>query len=174
VRSQLRDLLQALQQWRHPSRSSPMSSVAYKFAHKRVLVIEEVLEQWQTDHEEANIASSIEELVSEVFSAMKSVQSIVDGKKNGIRPGTTTGEISRAHMIGLLLEKSLDQLPKVIDLAEEVRRMGYSIEKLDDLGSLQMELIGIRDAFAKKWLLPDRQKIALAKQELAGGKYRVL
>jgi hypothetical protein len=42
-----------------------MPSIAYHIARRRVVIVEEVVEEWQLDHETARLASDVEQLIQE-------------------------------------------------------------------------------------------------------------
>jgi hypothetical protein len=156
-----------------------MPSIAYKFAHRRVLVVEEVVEEWQIDHEEAKRACDIEDLVRETADLREPVERTLSHLEKGFRNGSLRGEnpsalISLAHLVGSLLSKTLDLFPRVQRLAEDVQKKGYSISGLESLEDSRVAVAELRDTFYKRWQLPDKKVVETAKQELKSGKYRVL
>ena len=151
-----------------------MSSIAYTFARKRVLAINEALEQWQVDHAEANFACDVEELVIETTDVVNGVKRLANNYEHGIRRETTTEEIVCAHRIGNLLDKALEVMPKVINLGNDIKRRGYPVSGLSDLLILNSELAKTKAEIRDKWMLPDKQKMAKARQDHREGRFAVL
>src|SRR5262249_43426398 len=108
-----------------------MPSIAYRIAHRRVLVVEEVVEEWQIDHEQAKLACDTDELVRETADLRKPMERLVshlntDAAKEGLRDDDLSKLFVLAHLVASLLNKTLDLFPKVHALADGVRRWGYS------------------------------------------------
>ena len=79
-----------------------------------------------------------------------------------------------AHGVGYLLNKAVLLYPRVSGVVDAVCHKGFSVEGLDRFRESGRKLTEIRDKFAKKWLLPDRETVEKARQELAAGNYCVL
>lgn len=155
-----------------------MSSMAYKRAHKRVLVIEEMGDELMLDHEEAQIACHAEEVVEEVLGevveTMDLIKKFANRYQRGLHSDSTSQQIAGAHAAGFLLTKMMEQLQRIGDLADSVRSLGYSISRTIDLKILKHELGKIKAELARKWLLPDSETIERARRELEAGEYIVL
>jgi hypothetical protein len=151
-----------------------MSSIAYKLAHGRLLVIDEAADELMLDHEMANMAHDVEYIVKETIQLSEVIKRFVVGPANGLRPNTTKPEIVRAHQCGFLMNKMLDLLSKVESLAAEMGRFGRFVEGRGVLHTIRQEIDANRAEFAKKWLLPDEKNIRTSKEELAKGDYITL
>jgi hypothetical protein len=156
-----------------------MTSIAYKIAHRRVLFVEEVVEEWQIDHEQAKLASDAEELVRETADLHKPVERVVALLDGSLQvdfggEGAPTRLLALAHLVGSLLNKTLDLFPKVGRIVEDVQRLGFTVEGLGKFEEARNVLTRLREAFYKSWTLPDENTVRTAKQELKLGKRRVL
>jgi hypothetical protein len=153
-----------------------MPGMAYKIAHRRVLVVEEVVEEWQID-QHAKLACDIEELVRETADLLKPVERAVAHLKIDLldtKGDEPTRLLAMAHLVGCLINKTVALFPKVKCLAEDSRRIGVTVDGLDNLEEAKADLIRLRNEFHDTWRLPDEQTVGKAKQELKSGKYRTL
>jgi hypothetical protein len=151
-----------------------MTSVAYQIAHRRVLVVEQVLEEWQIEHEKAMLSRDIEELVEETINVLAPLKRLVAGFKVGLNQNTSDKKIIAAHRAGFLLNKALGLFQKIDDLAAGTRRTGEAAGRDSRLDQAMIEIAAIRDAFHKQWMLPDQETVKRAKEEEAAGKFREL
>jgi hypothetical protein len=156
-----------------------MTSIAYRIAHRRVLVVEELIEEWQLDPERTKIASDAHELVRETADLLKPVERAVNILEENLKckldsESKPTHILVLANLVACLLNKTLGLFPRVRCLAKEVQRLGCSVEGLDQLEDSQNALIHLRDILYRTWPLPDENTVKAAKLDLKMGKHRVL
>lgn len=151
-----------------------MPGMAYKIAHKRVLVVEEMVEQCRADHHQAGLASDVEELVKETADLLGPITRALAFFDAGPDPDAGPDQFVAAHMAGFLMTKALSLFPKVGDLVSDVRRLGYAVDGMDRFEQARDELTRLRGEFATRWMLPDEANVKAARQAAAAGKCRVL
>jgi hypothetical protein len=156
-----------------------MTSIAYRIAHRRVLVVEELIEEWQLDPERTKVASDAKELVRETTDLLKPVERAVSVLDVGFKSeldskSNPTQIVALANLVAFLLNKTLGLFPRVNGLVEDVQRLGCTIEGLDELEDARIALIHLRDILYSTWPLPDENTVKAARQEIKMGKCRVL
>lgn len=153
-------------------RDTTMSSnIAYNFARKRIGIVKETVEQWKIDHEEANSARDVDDLVSETIDALALVLRVSKRFKCGYRPGCTNDEIAFAHMTHFLLTQSAEMIRNVNHRIESVVRRGFTVERSGELADYEKKIATVEAEVSKKWMIPDEARMALAEKELAAGDY---
>jgi hypothetical protein len=152
-----------------------MPSVTYQFAHRRLLVVEEAVDEWHIDHKATQVASNTEELIYETAELLNPLKRTIKLlPENGPDPAAIEEQWVRAHDIGFLLNKAVIVFEKVSELAAEVRRLDYALEGLERFVKSKKELSRIKDDFFRTWSLPDEASVNRVKQEIADGKCRIL
>jgi hypothetical protein len=152
-----------------------MPSVTYQFAHRRLQVVEEAVEEWQINHVAAQVASDAEELIDETVELLNPLKRTIRLlPEDGPDPAAVHEQWARAHDIGFLLNKAVIVFEKVTGLAAEVRRLSYTVEGLEQFEKSKKELNRIKADFFRTWSLPDEESIKNAKHQIANGNCRVL
>lgn len=147
---------------------------AYKFAHRRVMVVEEVVEEWDLDHRDALQARDIASLIGETTALLDPINRLFDCMSKGIENDTRAGDFVLAHTVGNLLNKAAQVCRKVGDVVENVQKSGMAIDGLDRLRECEQRLAHLSGDFSRKWLLPDLASVKTAKEEIAAGLFRML
>lgn len=151
-----------------------MSSIAYRIAQKRVLVVEEMVEAWQIDREEAQQAGDVNQLVNETAELLAPIERVV-ALLNKTTPAEANADTHVvAHAVGHLIGKAVSLYAKVALLAAEVERLGYVVEGRGQFDSARAQVNALESAFVGQWLLPDRATVETAKRQMSSGMCRVL
>lgn len=151
-------------------RKAIMSCLALKIARGKVRNIEEAVEELPEEvDQEASQVKDDEELVRETISTIEVVKRRAEPCDSVRRQDATPEQVAYAHIVGFLLTRVIQVLPRVQDITVETRPPGHEL-----LASLGAELAAIKSRLAKQWLLPDSAKIEIAKKELAEGRFRTI
>jgi hypothetical protein len=151
-----------------------MASVAYKIARKRVVAVEEVVEEWKIHHEEAQAAYDVEDLVRETIDLIEPLSRLEELLQDGISPNVSTETIHGAYQCGWLLEKSIQLFSGVLFIADEIRSKGHNIEKYHDLLKAKEQAVSMKENIFRKWAIPRREVVEKAKEDFQSGNYRTL
>ncbi len=157
-----------------------MTSIAYRLTHKRMLAIDEIVEEWPVQD---SIGQNLQEPFDEIPDLVREIHAIADFLKKLIQehnsdalPYTKPGDAIYSHSIGSLLYEHLDMIRRAKSSIDRISRLfaDKRPEGWSDLLILEDEMTKTTKAFAKKWMLPDKQRIERSKKELAEGKFITL
>ncbi len=151
-----------------------MSSIAYTLAQKRVAAVQEVVEQWQIDHQEAQLGYDVEQIVEETASLIYPIQRVTKVFEKKTFPASYTDQLVSVHMIAFLLNEALRLFPQIDSLVGEAHHKGLSIDGLDRFEAARSELKKIDASLRGHWALPNKQTVKAARKDMSDGKFRTL
>jgi hypothetical protein len=146
-------------------------------ALNRIALIERFVNEWPLAERVAsqNDAIQAQDLIQEALQTVVDINRLVGSFSKKMTPTTTAEEIKRAHEVGFLLEKTARILANLIDLLIQTQsRLHKSLANLTDLTAAQNELTSVKNKFIKSWMLPDKEKVKLAKKQISEGDFQIL
>ena len=147
-----------------------MSLAMQRFV-KRSDLVEDLVERWQADHDEAMQASDIEELCGECVALAELCQHAWEHVKTALFTGAIADTEATGRMVQGALDKSLDVLNQVAKRAADATRGGYEIRSKPDLERALNTIAEIKSKLLNKWPFIDYKKLARARAEYERGDY---
>lgn len=133
--------------------------------------VEDALESWKVDHEEAMGVCDLEEVIRVCLQVQSAVAEMVKLMwKKGF-----SGEIRDPEEVGQYVRKALDAgvlaWSAIREGAEECAAAGYDVEGANGIPAALAEVTAARDDFARRWPFFRRGGMERGAKEIAEGRF---
>jgi hypothetical protein len=149
-----------------------MSRIAWSIAQKRVDVFTEIVDEVIHEHEAANLARDMEDLVREMMATVELLKCQAGEYSSGLRHNTAKKDIVQVHLIRSLIGQMIESIAKVQEMIADFGEIGHSIEGEADFKLCKHDLEKLLAELAKNWLLSDKDRVEQSKRQLAAGDFK--
>jgi hypothetical protein len=126
-------------------------SILVQRYHRRIRLLQEMLEDWQIKHQQAMFARDLEELVQECLELRR----LTDHVWGKLSDGLFSEEIENIDPAGRLMQFAVDKAVEVFEqIATLIRKAdegGYNIDASDDFSAAQARIKEIKTELAVQW-----------------------
>ena len=146
-----------------------MASLAYRYAEKRVNVVDELIEQWKLDHDDVQFAGDVDELVVQTIELRGSIDRLVAILGYEAHPDHWSDQIELAHLVGFLVQRVIKLIDDHQLLVAQVQKLGYVVSRLNSLEDFASHLRSIETRLWSAWQLPNVRTIQASMKDIKEG-----
>lgn len=134
---------------------------------KRSIVVDELVEAWQRDHQQAMFAHEVDELCAESNEVCRLCANMWSQLREQLFDCKVQDVDKTGRMALEAIEKALHGARRVLGLIADAGKLGFEINGAADLEEQVRNLEGIREKLLRKWPFYDHKMMEMSRESLA-------
>ncbi len=151
-----------------------MNSLAYKLAHKRILAVQEIVDDWDLNVDPAQVVFEAEQLFPEVIDLLAPTRRAIAAIGEEPAGDSFDTHVQSAHQLGWLMSKAHAVFESAEGAVVQLRRRGIELKCGDQLEAACRDLQILRERFSGRWMLPTKQAWEESERAIAEGRFITL